>query len=372
MATMTPTTTDPASIDLERIAALADFEAPARARLPRAVIDFVAGGSWDEVTLGDNVAAFRRRRFRPRVLVETSRIDLETTVLGYPVSAPFGVAPMALQGLLDPEGELAMARAASSAGVPMLLSTVSSRSLETVADAGAGAGSGPRWFQLYVHRERSVSKMLVERAAAAGYAAIVVTVDLPAMGHRDSEIRRSEPLGGVYGNFVDLGVDGNDLDDLIDTRHATLTWDDLAEIASWSELPIVIKGILVGDDARLAIDCGVAGIVVSNHGGRQLDRAPASLDALPEIVSAVAGRAEVYLDGGVRRGTDVVTALALGARAVFLGRPMAWALAAAGEPGVRRALELLRAETETAMALLGTPTVAAITRAHVAAEPAPR
>ncbi len=364
MAGMTALTT----LDLEHIAALADFEAPARARLPQAVIDYVAGGSWDEVTLDDNTAAFRRRRFRPRMLVETSRVDASTTLLGFPVAAPFGVAPMALQGLLDPDGEVAMARAASAAGVAMLLSTVSSRPLEEVATASMD-GAGPRWFQLYVHRDREVSRSLVQRAAQAGYAAIVLTVDLPAIGHRDAEIRRVEPLGGTYGNFADLRLDGNDLDQLIDTRHATLTWDDLAEIASWSELPLVIKGILVGEDARLAVDCGAAGIVVSNHGGRQLDRAPASLDALPEVVAAVAGRAEVYLDGGVRRGTDVVTAIALGARAVFLGRPMAWALAAAGELGVARALALLRAETETAMALLGTPTIAGITRAHLAADP---
>lgn len=192
------------------------------------------------------------------------------------------------------------------------------------------------------------------------------------LGHRDSEIRRVERLGGTYGNFADLGVDGDDLDDLIDARHVSLTWDDLAEIANWSDLPLVIKGILVGEDARIAVESGAAGVVVSNHGGRQLDRSPASLDALSEVVSAVAGRAEVYLDGGVRRGTDVVTALALGADAVFLGRPMAWALAAAGEAGVARAIAVLRQEVETTMALLGTPTVASITRGHLASEPAQR
>jgi len=370
----------PSDLDLEHVAALADFEGAARARLPREVIDYVAGGSFDEVTLADNVGAFRRRRFRPRVLVETSRIDTASTLLGFPVAAPFGICPMALQGLLHPDGELAMARAAATAGIAMLLSTVSSRSLEEVAAAGSAAGvardgdggGGPRWFQLYVHRERALSRTLVERAAAAGYAAIVLTVDLPVMGHRDSEIRRIEALGGTYGNFADQGVDGADLDQLIDMRHATLTWDDVAEIASWTDLPLVIKGILVGEDARIAMESGAAAVVVSNHGGRQLDRAPASLDALSEVVAAVAGRGEVYLDGGVRRGTDVVTALALGADAVFVGRPMAWALAAAGEPGVARAIALLRQELETTMALLGTPSIASITRGHVAAEPGGR
>ena len=360
--------TSGASLELDRIGAITEFEALARARLPPAVVDYVARGSWDEVTVAENLAAFRRRRFRPRVLVDTSRLDTSTTLLGFPVAVPFGVAPMALQGLLHPEGEVAMARAATAAGATFCLSTVSSRSLEAVAEA-ASDGTGPRWFQLYVHRDRTFSRSLVERAAAAGYAALVVTVDLPVMGHRDSEIRRSEPLPGTYGNFADAGLEGADLDDLIDTRHATLTWDELGEISSWSDLPLVVKGILVGEDARLAVACGAAGIVVSNHGGRQLDRAQASLDVLPEVVAAVAGRAEVYLDGGVRRGTDVVTALALGARAVFVGRPLAWALAVAGQEGAARALAILRAETEAAMALLGTPTIGAITRAHVAADP---
>lgn len=358
--------TDTASLDLDLVASLADFEAEARARVSEAVVEYVARGSWDEVTLAENLEAFRRRRFRQRVLVETSSVDVSTTVLGFPVAVPFGIAPMALMGLLHPEGEVAMARAAATAGAVMCPSTVSSRPLEDVATAADGPG--PRWFQLYMHRDRGFSRSLVERATAAGYAAIVLTVDLPVMGYRDAEIRRAVPLGGTYGNFAGLGLEGADLDDLIDTRHATLTWDDLAEIASWSDVPLVVKGVLVGDDARLAVDCGAAAVVVSNHGGRQLDRTPASLDALPEVVAAVTGRAEVYLDGGVRRGTDVVTAIALGARAVFVGRPMAWALAVAGEPGVARAIEILRAETEAAMALLGTPSLAAITRAHLAAD----
>ncbi len=356
--------------DLAHAASLADLERLGRARVTDDVAEYVAGGSWDGITLADNEEAFRRRRFRPRVLVDTATIDPSTTLLGFPVAAPLGIAPMALQGLLHAEGEIAMARAAAVAGVALCLSTVSSRSLEEVAEAGVAAAAagtgGPRWFQLYVHRDRGFSRSLVERAAAAGYAALVVTVDLPVMGYRDSEVRRTGPLGGTYGNFAAAEADGLSLDDLIDARHVSLTWDDLPEIASWSELPLVVKGILVGDDARLAIDVGAAGVVVSNHGGRQLDRAPATIDALAEVVAAVGGKAEVYLDGGVRRGTDVVTALALGARAVFLGRPMAWALAAGGEAGVARAIEVLRAETEAAMALLGTPRVAAVTRAHLA------
>ena len=340
---------------------LADFEPLAQAALSPEVYAYYAGGSWDEQTLRENEAAFGRRVLRPRVLVDVSRVDPSTTMLGARVALPVGFAPAALQGLAHPEGEIAPARVAGREGLVYVLSALASRSLETVASVGRGA----RWFQLYVQRDRGLSAALVARAAEAGYAALVLTVDLPVPGDRVRELRRPLRDPGPLGNVVAIGGTagyaafvGGELD-------ASLTWADLAWIRSLSPLPLVVKGILTPEDARLAVDHGAAAIVVSNHGGRQLDRVAASIDALEPIVNAVEGRAEVYLDGGVRRGTDVVTALALGARAVFIGRPYLYALAVAGEAGVARAVEILRAETTTAMALLGCPTVAAITRDRV-------
>jgi len=359
----------PPPVDLARIGALAQFEELARERLDPQAVDYVAGGGWDEVTLTDNVAAFRRRRFRPRVLVDTSAVDPSTELLGRPVAMPVGIAPMALHGLCHRDGELASARAGAAAGIPFCLSTVSSRSIEEVAAASAPVGLGPRWFQLYVHRDRGFSRSLVERAAAAGYQALVLTVDLPILGYRDRDRQWPTPLNAELGNFPGGDgptVGGSGLDDLIDARHAPLTWADLDEIRGWSGLPLVVKGILTGDDARLAVEAGAAALVVSNHGGRQLDRVPGAIDALPEVVAAVGGDVEVYLDGGVRRGLDILTALALGARAVFVGRPILWSLAVGGEAGVARALAILREELERGMALLGTPRVADIGPEHLA------
>jgi isopentenyl diphosphate isomerase/L-lactate dehydrogenase-like FMN-dependent dehydrogenase len=264
--------------------------------------------------------------------------------------------------MANPEGEVATARAAASAGALLVLSTLSSRPLEDVALAAPDA---PRWFQLYV-TEWGHTKALVRRAADAGYTAIVLTVDLPVLGYRGLERRVSFDAGpGAYGNF--RGKDGEgDVETILATRGPLPTWSDLKRIRSWSKLPLVVKGILTPEDARLAADHGAAGVWVSNHGGRQLDRSPVAVDVVASIVDAVDGRAEVYLDGGVRRGTDVLTALALGARAVFLGRPLLYALACAGEAGVGHALGILRDETERAMALLGTRTPADITRDHVA------
>jgi len=360
------------ALDLERIVSLAGFEPMARERLDPAVFDYVAGGAWDEQSIGEAEAAWRRRRLRPRVLVDVGHVDPATTLAGQPATLPLGIAPMAAHGLVHPEAELATARAAAAAGIPFTLSTMSSASIEAVA---AAAPDGVRWFQLYAQADPRRSRSFVERAAAAGYGAIVLTVDLPVLGYRERDLRSGFNLAVPHGNFSDeAGPDhashGADPDggyDVIQTDlERGLTWSDIAEIRSWSSLPLFLKGILTAEDARLAVEQGVAGIVVSNHGARQLDRAVATADALEEVVAAAAGRAEVWVDGGIRRGLDVVTALALGARGVLVGRPILWALAAGGQAGVERALAILRTETLIAMTLLGAPTPNDLVRAHVA------
>jgi 4-hydroxymandelate oxidase len=298
--------------------------------------------------------------------VDVSQVELGMTFLGTPSAFPMAIAPMATQGLAHPDGELATARAAAAAGVPFILSTSSSRSIEAVADAATDA---TRWFQLYVQEDEGVTRSLVERAAAAGYGAIVVTADLPVLGYRDRDRRSGFELPAL-GNFPDTppthGSHASDLGDHLAGRTSNeLAWSDLASIRSWSDLPLVLKGILTIEDAHLAIDHGVDGIVVSNHGGRQLDRVPAPIDVLADVVQAVDGRAEVWVDGGVRRGLDLAIALALGARGVLVGRPVMWALAVGGQAGVERALAILREEFEIALRLLGAPTPADIIPDHL-------
>lgn len=360
---------------LADIVALADFEPAARAAMDPAAFDYVAGGAWDEITLADNEAAWRRRRLRPRVLTDVGRIDPSTTMLGASTAMPLAIAPMAAHGLAHPDAELAMARAAAVARVPFTLSTMSTRSIEEVA---AAAPDAIRWFQLYTQADPSRTRELVERAALAGYGAIVVTVDLPRLGYRDRDRRSGFDLAGPHGNFVEAAGGATDagrvhagasgFDRLETGGDAALAWRDLAVIRSWSGLPIVLKGILTGEDARLAVEHGADAIVVSNHGGRQLDRVPAALDVLEEVVDAVAGRsqAEIWVDGGVRRGLDVAIAVALGARGVLLGRPAMWALAAAGQAGVERALAILREEFEICLTLLGVATPSDLRPAHIA------
>ncbi len=352
---------------------LADFEPLARAAMDPAAYDYVAGGAWDEQTLRDNVDAWRRRRLRPRVLVDVSRVDPSTRMLGAPVPLPLAIAPMAAHGLAHPDGELITARAAATAGIPFTLSTMSSQALETVAE---GAPGGIRWFQLYTQADPGRTRELVQRAAAAGYAAIILTVDLPVLGFRERDRRNAFDLTGPHGNFLDVpggATHGAGLHATADGFEAIegsfergLTWAHLAEIRSWSDLPLVLKGILTAEDARIAVEHEVAGIVVSNHGARQLDRVSSTADALDEVVAAVAGRTEVWVDGGIRRGLDIVTAVALGARGVLLGRPILWALAADGGAGIERAIAILTEETRIAMALLGTPTIGDLHRGHVA------
>ena len=352
------------AVDLERVVSLAELEALAAERLRPQVLDFLAGGSWDEASLRDNRAAFGRFVLRPRVLTGTTGADLGTELIGRPVRLPIGVAPTSQHGHCHPDGETATARAAAAAGAPYVLSMMASRSIEEVAAAVAGIGGPAPWFQLYVQRDLAFARTLVERAAAAGYGALVLSVDMAAPGYRDRDARWAEPLRGHYPNFP---TDEGDLQGMAARRRVPIAWRDLATIAGWSSLPLVLKGILGGDDARLAVEHGAAAVWVSNHGGRQLDRVAATIDALAEVVAAVDGRAEVLLDGGVRRGLDVVTAIALGARAVFVGRPALHGLAVGGEAGVRRALAILEEETRRAVILLGASALGDLGPAHVGA-----
>jgi 4-hydroxymandelate oxidase len=332
-----------------------DYEALAQAKMDPAFWDFYQGGSDDEVTLRANRTAFERIRLRPRVLVDVgaSALDMHTTVLGIPVSMPILIAPMAMHCLAHPEGECATAQAAAKAGTLMIASTVSTRTLEEIAKAA----SGLLWFQLYVYPSLQVAEKLVRRAEAAGYRAIVLTVDLPYLGNRERDKRHNvtiPPAPFREANFVDVDKTGQEW--------ISLTWESLSWLRSITSLPILLKGILTAEDALLAIEHGIDGIIVSNHGGRQLDSALAGIEALPEIVEAVAGHCEVYLDGGVRRGTDILKALALGARAVLVGRPVLWGLAVNGAEGAYHVLEILRKELELAMALSGRPTLNSIDR----------
>lgn len=350
---------------------LEDFEDLARRYLDEAAYDYFAGGACDEVTLRDNREAFGRLRLLGRVLRDVSGRSLETTVLGSPVSMPVMLAPVAMQKMAHDDGELATARAAAAAGTVMIASTLATCSLEEIAVAAPAA---PRWFQLYVYRDRALTAELVRRAEAGGYRAIVLTVDGQVWGRRYRDMRRdfSLPPGLTLANLVEAGrdrfpdADGSGLAAYVTSLlDPGLDWNDLSRLVASTHLPVVVKGVLHPDDARLAVAHGAAGVFVSNHGGRQLDGSPATMDVLEAVVAAVDGRAEVYLDGGVRRGTDVVKALALGARAVAVGRPQVWALAAGGQRGLSAMLQLLREECDGAMALCGAAHPSALDRSLV-------
>ena len=338
-----------------------ELETRAEAALEPVAWAYCSGGAGDEVTLADNADAWSRHRLRPRILVDVAKVDTTTTLLGTPVSLPVGIAPTALHGLCCPDGEVATARAASAEGLLLTLSSLASRPVEDVAGI-----EGPRWFQLYAHRERAIAVDVVARAVDVGFAAIVVTADLPVLGNRERERRGGYEWGTAhtYGTFTRY-VDGYGDAVSAGLHEFQLTWDDLAWLRDLTDLPLVVKGILAPEDAALACEHGADAVWVSNHGGRQLDTVAATADVLEACVQAVAGRAEVYVDGGVRRATDVLTALALGADAVFAGRPWLYALASGGRKGVVEAAGVLRAELETAMALLGTPTIDDVTRSHV-------
>jgi isopentenyl diphosphate isomerase/L-lactate dehydrogenase-like FMN-dependent dehydrogenase len=325
-----------------------DYERLAEEKLDANAHAYFAGGAGDEVTLRDNVAAFERRKLRPRVLVDVGRVSTQTTVLGTDVELPVLIAPLAMQRLAHPGGEVATARAAAAAGTIMCLSSAATCAPRELSD-------GHRWFQVYVWRPRSKTEAAIEEAIASGYSALVLTVDVPFIGRRERDIRVDfkvpEELE-VQGDLFGQGFD------------ASLSWRDLEWLAGYG-LPVVVKGLLTAEDAQLACEHGAAAVVVSNHGGRQLDGVSATLDVLEEVVDAVEGRAEVLLDGGVRRGTDVLEALALGARTVLIGRAMLWGLAVGGEEGVTHVLELFRSEIELGLSLLGCTSPADVSRAHV-------
>jgi 4-hydroxymandelate oxidase len=312
--------------------------------------DYVAGGAWDEITLAENDAAWREFRFVPRVLTDIRTIDVAGSFLGRPSALPIAVAPMAVMAMAHPDGEGAVALAAAASSIPYCVSTSASTSIEAVAEAAPGADL---LFQLYLTRDLEYTRSLVDRAVAAGYRAIVLTVDLPVLGYRERDRRSGFELPSMPNVEPAAGAARGRYAGLEDQRAIGLTWADIGTIRSWSPLPLVLKGILASEDARLAVEHGVDGIVVSNHGARQLDRSIATAHALPGIAAAVDGRLEVWVDGGIRRGLDVAIALALGATGVLVGRPIYWALAAGGQAGVERAIAILRKELKLTLPLLG-------------------
>jgi 4-hydroxymandelate oxidase len=344
------------------------YEDAARATLPRAVYDYFAGGAEDEVTLRANRAAYERYCLRPRVMIDVSHVDASVELLGERLAFPVALAPAALQRLAHPDGELATARAARAAGTLLVSSTLSTYSVDDVA----AAAPGPLWLQLYVFRDRGLTRELVERAARAGCRAICLTVTVPVQGNRERDLRNQFrlPPGIEMANFLGLrqsrfpeAVIGSGLNAFIAREFdPTLTWESVEWLRSITALPIVLKGVVTPEDAALGVEHGAAAIIVSNHGGRQLDGAEATLFALPRVADAVAGRIPVLMDGGIRRGTDVVKALCLGARAVLIARPYLWGLAVGGQKGVEHVLSLLRGEVERTLALLGRPKVADLGR----------
>jgi 4-hydroxymandelate oxidase len=352
----------------EKYINLSELEMKARELLPQMAYDYCAGGANDEITLHENHAAYERITLLPRMLVDVSERHMNTTALGEPVSMPILIAPTAFQGLAHPEGELAAAKAAGAAETLMTLSTLSTFSIEEVM----AVASGPVWFQLYVFKDRAISASLVKRAEVAGCKAIVFTVDVPLLGRRERDVRNQFKLPDDHSvkHLLPAGLQessegtaGSELTSyIVSLFNPALTWKDIEWLAGITKLPVLVKGILRSDDALLAVKHGASGVIVSNHGARQLDTAPATISVLPEIVDAVGDKVEVYVDGGIRRGTDVLKAIACGARAVFIGRPVLWGLACGAETGVRHILEMMRQEFDLAMALCGCPTLSSITR----------
>ena len=348
---------------------LRDLEEAAARVLDANALGYYSSGADDERVLRDNLEAWARVKLAPRILVDVSQRSLATTVVGTPVDMPVLIAPMAMQAMAHADGELATVRAAGSAGTVMVLSTISNVAVEQVVAAAAR----PVWFQLYVYRDRGAALELVRRVEAAGCKALVLTVDLPVLGHREADSRNRFRLPAHLSlpNVVDEGriakLAQEEAASALAMHAASqidpaLTWKDVEWLRDQTSLPLVLKGILRPDDAVRAFQHGASAIVVSNHGGRQIDAVPATADALPRVIDAVGPRGEVLVDGGIRRGTDVVRALALGARAVLLGRPVLWGLAVDGEAGALRALTMLRDEIDRALALCGCPTPKHVTR----------
>ncbi|MGI9590078.1 MAG: alpha-hydroxy acid oxidase [Myxococcota bacterium] len=380
--------TDPVLRRLARAASVDDLRCMARRRLPGGVFDYIDGGAEDERTLARNAAAFERLEFRPRVLVDVAKVDTATTLLGRPVDFPLVLAPTGFTRIADPQGELAVARAAERANLPYTLSTLGTRSIEEVA----AVSGGRKWFQVYVWRDRELVKEMLQRAAASGYEAIMITVDTAVLGRRERDVRRgftlppkigldtllsgalhpgwtwdfvrAEPI--AFANVVGRGVgDGSDpvnLADYINSQfEPALSWKDVEWFQSQWEGPIILKGVQTVADARLAAEAGVQAIALSNHGGRQLDGAPAPLELVAEVADAVGDRVEILCDGGVRRGSDIVKALALGARACMVGRAYLYGLAVGGERGVDFVLEHLREGFARTLALTGQPRISELT-----------
>jgi len=347
---------------------LAEFEELARGKLAREAYDYYAGGANDEITLRRNREAYGEIALHYPVLRGVSSRDTSTTVLGEKISFPVMVAPTAFHRMACAEGECAAARATGRAGSIMVVSTLSTTTIEDIAEAA----TGPLWFQLYVYKHRGATTDLIRRAESAGCRALVLTVDAQVWGRREADVRNNFKLpdGLTVANLADharevfpAGVPGSGLAayaaEMLDPA---LSWRDLAWLRGQTKLPILLKGIVRADDAKLAVEHGADGVIVSNHGGRQLDTAPATIEVLPRVVDAVAGKIPVLVDGGIRRGTDVVKAIALGAQAALIGRPILWGLAADGESGAFRVLEMLRSEFDLAMAFCGAKSVAGLDR----------
>ncbi|XP_071713937.1 peroxisomal (S)-2-hydroxyacid oxidase GLO3-like [Rutidosis leptorrhynchoides] len=347
-----------------------EYQELAKQALPKMYYDYFAGGAEDQHTLRENVEAFQRITLRPRILVDVSKIDMSTTILGYKTSAPIMVGPTALHKLAHPEGEVLTAKAAAACNVIMGLSFSSTCTIEEVASSC----NAVRFFQLYVYKQRDISALMVKRAEMNGFKAILLTADTPKLGRREADIKSKmiapqlKNFEGLYSTKVENSGGSNLKVFASRSWDPSFAWKDIAWLRSITELPILIKGVLTREDAIKAVQVGVEGIVVSNHGGRQLDYVPASIAALEEVVLAVQGRVPVLFDGGIRRGTDVFKALALGAQAVLIGRPVVYGLAVKGEYGVKRVINMLKSELELTMALSGCPTLSDITRNHVRTE----
>ncbi len=341
---------------------VADYARAARRKLPKEVLDYYEGGALDEITLRENAAGWERLKLYYRVLAGVGPREMKTTMLGQPISMPIAVAPTAFHKLACAEGEIAAAKASKAAGTLFILSSLSNTAMEAVFAEAAS----PRWFQLYIYKDREITRALVQRAEAAWAEAIVLTVDAPGLGTRERDMRNrfTLPQGLAVENLAPLGkgnipeVSGSGLAEYVrDNFKSDLSFDDLDWLCSCTRLPVVVKGVCRGDDATKCVEHGAKAIVVSNHGGRQLDTAPATCEVLPHIVDLAGDRCEIYVDGGIRRGSDVLKAIALGARAVLIGRPILWGLTVAGEQGATHILEIFRRELDESMLLCGCTTL---------------
>jgi len=349
---------------------VADAQLEGEAKLEQGPRDYFAGGAGDELTLRENVGAWGNWRLRPRVLNDVCAVSTRTEVLGRPVDMPILVAPVAYQRMAHPEAEAGMARGAAAAGTAMCLSTLSTT---RPAEVAAAAPGGRHWFQLYAFKDAGVTRALMDEAIEAGFEAILVTADAPPGGNRERDRRNRftlpKELGTPSLTAATGGGEALTIEQTFALINHALTWDDVADLASECEIPVLVKGLVTAEDAELAVEHGAAGVVVSNHGGRQLDRCLATAEALPEVADALEGRGTLLVDGGIRRGVDVATALALGADAVLVGRPALWGLAAAGREGVAAVLDLLRAELELTLGLCGCTAPAELNRSHVRRAP---